>query len=171
MGEKIAQFVIKGMQRDLSASKFNPDFAYENMNIRITAREGKNLLSVTNEKGNVEITILDNEGEPLLLEGNFVGRNVLNNIITILTCDVYDKIYRLIYTPSTNSFVGTILYDGTVKGNLGFNVLNPIETLGVYENEDIQKVYWVDGINQPRFINVAPSVDITKFNSSSFDFA
>jgi len=171
MGEKIAQFVIKGMQRDLSASKFNPDYAYENMNIRITAREGKNLLSITNEKGNLEMVILDSEGSALTITGNFMGRNVLNNIITIFTHNIYDRIYRLIYTPSTNSFVGTLLYDGSVKGNIGFDLLHPIETLGVYENEDIQKVYWVDGINQPRFINVAPSVDITKFLKSSFDFA
>ena len=46
-----ADFKIKGMQRDLSVSTFNPEYAYENMNIRITPTEDNTLLSITNEKG------------------------------------------------------------------------------------------------------------------------
>lgn len=49
---KQAQLVIRGMQQDLSISKFNPEFSYENRNIRITAREDSSLLSITNERGN-----------------------------------------------------------------------------------------------------------------------
>ncbi|WP_254555156.1 hypothetical protein, partial [Salmonella enterica] len=30
----------------------------------------------------------------------------------------------------------------------------PIQALGIYEGELVQKVYWVDGKNQPRSINV-----------------
>lgn len=65
--KKKASYVIKGMQRDLSVSKFNPDFAYENINIRITARESNNLLSVTNEKGNKELAITTSNNEPLAI--------------------------------------------------------------------------------------------------------
>ena len=32
--QKVANFKIKGMQRDLSASAFNPEYAFENKNIR-----------------------------------------------------------------------------------------------------------------------------------------
>ena len=58
MPMKQEQHTIMGMQRDLTVSKFNPQFAYENMNIRITARENSTLLSVSNEKGTsiVEVT-------------------------------------------------------------------------------------------------------------------
>ena len=45
------QWIITGMQQDVSVSKFNPKFAYENYNIRLTAREDGTLMSVTNEKG------------------------------------------------------------------------------------------------------------------------
>ena len=45
---------IKGMQRDFSVSKASNEFAFDAMNIRLTAREGNTLLSVTNEKGNRE---------------------------------------------------------------------------------------------------------------------
>lgn len=49
---KRTQLVPRGMQQDLSISKFNPEFSYENRNIRITAREDSSLLSITNERGN-----------------------------------------------------------------------------------------------------------------------
>ena len=48
---KQTQLIPRGMAQDLSISKFNPDFAYENRNIRITAREDSALLSITNERG------------------------------------------------------------------------------------------------------------------------
>lgn len=53
---KRTQLVVRGMQQDLSISKFNPEFSYENRNIRITAREDSSLLSVTNERGNKKFT-------------------------------------------------------------------------------------------------------------------
>lgn len=31
---------------------------------------------------------------------------------------------------------------------------HPAQTLGIYEGELVQKVYWVDGKNQPRSINI-----------------
>ena len=40
------------------------------------------------------------------------------------------------------------------SGNLNFDTNHPIETLGVYENENIQKVYFIDGKNQARVINI-----------------
>ena len=43
--------VFRGMQRDLTVSKFNPEFAFDAQNIRITARDNNTLLSVTNERG------------------------------------------------------------------------------------------------------------------------
>jgi hypothetical protein len=54
---KQEQHIIKGMTRDLTVSKFNPEFAYECKNIRITARDNSTLLTVTNERGNVDKVI------------------------------------------------------------------------------------------------------------------
>lgn len=47
---KSQEFIIKGMNRDLSLSKFSPELAYENMNLRITVLNSNTLLSVTNER-------------------------------------------------------------------------------------------------------------------------
>jgi len=43
--------------------------------------------------------------------------------------------------------------------NLGFSINNPIQALFNYENEVIQKVYWVDGKNQLRFLNIRQSIE------------
>ena len=43
--------------------------------------------------------------------------------------------------------------------NLNFNINNPIQALINYENNSIEKVYWVDGINQMRFLNIRQSVE------------
>ena len=66
MALKKSQHFVRGMQRDLSVSKFNPEFAFDCQNIRITARENNTLLTVTNEKGNKELLITpDPEGKPI----------------------------------------------------------------------------------------------------------
>lgn len=160
---KSSQHVIKGMTRDLSVSKFSPEFAYECKNIRITARDNSTLLTVTNERGNLEVTILSPNNNPLQVEGSLLGYNVLNNYVTLFTTGDKDRIYRL--ENKQSYFEGIILYEG----DLNFNADNPIENIGVYENDDIQKVYWVDGLNPPRVINIT-STNIGNWNNSSFDF-
>lgn len=151
MTPKVTSHVIQGMQKDTSKSKLSKEFAFDAKNIRITAREDNSLLSVTNEKGN--------KFEKSFL-GNYVGHCVINNQLVLFT------------TTGNTDFI--FLYDSDLRpmplysGNLNFSVDNPLETLGVYENEDIQKVYWVDGRNQPRVINIKD--DKTKFNDNYFNF-
>lgn len=48
---KKSTWQIKGMQRDLSVSKFSFEYAYENKNIRIMSTDDNTLLSIVNEKG------------------------------------------------------------------------------------------------------------------------
>ena len=52
MEKKIILLNNKGMTRDISISKANNDFAYENFNIRIIPMDKDTLLTVTNERGN-----------------------------------------------------------------------------------------------------------------------
>ena len=47
------------MRKDDSYSSFNPEYSWDNKNIRLTARDGNNLLSVTNEKGNSQLSFND----------------------------------------------------------------------------------------------------------------
>lgn len=154
MTPKATSHVIQGMQKDTSKSKLSKEFAFDAKNIRITAREDNTLLTITNEKGNKQTESLF---------GSYLGHCVLNNQLVLFTttpnAEIKDHIF--LYDSEFNQ---TPLY----SGNLNFSLDNPLETLGVYENEDIQKVYWVDGINQPRVINIKG--DKSKFSDSFFDF-
>ena len=165
--KKIDQHIFGGMQRDLSISKQKPEFLWDAHNIRLTAREGDTMLSITNEKGTSEISNVS-------FAGKFLGYCVLDNYLVVFTADIdnnTDYIYRI---DKNNNYKQETLF----SGNLGFNLEHPIETLGVYENEFIQKVYWVDGFNQPRVINITKSALLgqtidevrSSYNSSSFDF-
>lgn len=105
-------------------------------------------------------------GAPITLKGTLIGHSVLNNYMVLFTHEEgtkIDHIYRIEYIDEEN-WRSLSLFDG----NLGFDSKHPIETLANYETEAVQKVYWVDGINQPRFINIVK----TNYNNnpSQFDF-
>lgn len=159
MEAQIAQFTNRGMYQDISVSKATNEFAFKNYNIRITATNDNTLLSVTNEKLPLEV-ISDNE-----IKGSYLGHAILNNYLTVFTkSSDADRIYRIEYKE------GTLEVKLLFEENLGFYSDNVeyIETLTYYESELIQKVYWVDGIHQPRFINIV-SENITTDNTQ-FDF-
>lgn len=171
---KQARYAIKGIQRDLSVSKFSSEFAFDAMNIRLTARENNTLLSVTNEKGNKEITIKDSSGEIISIAGIVLGYCVLNNYLVLFTTLNWeseghtglDRIYRLEY--KEDFFESIIIFEG----KLNLDVESPIECIGIYENDNIQKVYWVDGRNQTRVVNITRDKLYGNFdyNKYSFDF-
>lgn len=152
----------KGIHMDLSVSSFNPDYAYRIDNMRIINYEDNTLMSLVNEKGTKEINIDDT------IIGTPIGLAVLQDTMVLFTTDVkkttdkLDYIYRITYG---NPYKSKLLYNG----NLGFDVLHPIETLPLYENKELQKVYWTDGINPLRFINIMD--EVTVYNDNSFDFA
>ena len=140
---------IKGIQRDLTRSKFSPEFAFDAQNIRLTAREGNTLLSVTNEKGTKECILKDATGETTI-NGDYVGHCVLNNYLVLFTVPQYGygNIYRL--ENKGDYFKVFKLYGGKLNLDTDY----PIETLGVYETKEVQKVYWTDNKNPIRSINI-----------------
>lgn len=150
-----------GMVRDTAISKISGDkaeFAYDNRNIRITVNQDNTALSVTNEKGTKR---------KLVINGVLLGQCILNNQLILFVKDTLQM-------PNTDCIVKIIEYGDTYKseylysGNLNFNLNHPIETLGYYESESVQKVYWVDGLNPTRFINIA-STKIQVNNDTQFD--
>lgn len=77
-----------------------------------------------------------------------------------------DYITRIDLSPTNSEPEVKILYNG----NLGFSLQHPIEAIASYENANIQKVYWTDGENQPRVINIADIDNILQDVDSQFDF-
>lgn len=191
--QKQVIFKTKGMQRDLSASAFNSEYAYENKNVRVMPTDESTLLSLINERGNKKSSIA---GVGDHIKGIPIGQAVINNELVIFTCEdksdlnvsieteessidditaeeevidinysFEDKIYKLWF--NNGVLTGKRLF----SGDLGFNYKHPIETISFYENADIRKVYWTDGLNQPRVINIAATSDVvSKWNTDSFNF-
>ena len=173
MAKKVMTWKTRGMNQDMSVSAFNPEFAFENRNLRLSTNEGNTLMSWVNEKGTSELSVFTenaNDTYPsttLTISGTPLGVAVLNKYLVLFTHNnnSTDYIYRLKYTDvSKTALCGKILY----SSNLGFDLEYPIETSVSYESELIQKVYWVDGKNQPRFINIVGDIKLN--NDTQFDF-
>ena len=192
--QKQIQLKVKGMQRDLSASAFNPEYAYENKNIRIMPTDESTLLSIVNEKGNKLANI---NGVGSSLKGVPIGQALIDDELIIFTAgdntartveditptvDTVDDITSEEFTIDIDSNIEDRIYklwfNGTAltgkrmfRGQLDFDYKHPIETISFYENQEIKKIYWTDGLNQPRVINVAAASDvISKWNDDSFNF-
>lgn len=162
--------LIKGMQRDIDIAKpVSQDncYAYENMNIRITPLSGEEAFAISNEKGTAK---MDMAAYFIPEGGTILGSCALPDCVVYfmhfedgtydnkyqdITIDENsrDWIVKVSSVSSTNN-TGTGIAEKLYVGNLGFNADYPIETLASVEAENIQKIYWVDGINQPRMINV-----------------
>lgn len=190
MAKKYINWKTKGMNRDMSVSAFNPEFAFENLNIRLATNEGNTMMSWVNERGPKKLRLrvdtkpwatenfvdrydsnVDEETKEItdapVIRGIPIGTAVLNHKLVLFT--VNDYIYLFEKSDDKDyDLEGKVLY----FGSLGFSPNYPIETLVSYESENIQKVYWTDGLNQPRIINIASAMDykLGKYNDSSFDF-
>lgn len=137
--------IFSGMQRDPAISKQKAEFLWDAHNIRLTAREQDTLLAMTNEKGTTRLLVSST------IKGTYLGHAVLNNYLVLFTIDKDTNINYIHRIEKVGS--GYILYT-LFEGNLNFNLNYPIETLSYYETANIQKIYWIDGLNQPRVINI-----------------
>lgn len=177
MAKKLSGWKTKGMNRDLSVSAFNPEFAFENMNLRLATNENNTLLSWVNERGTAPITLVDenwvtdNHDTPRCktsIEGTPIGTAVLNHQLVLFThAEDKDRIYVIKYKDSSvPNMKALLLYEES----LSFDVNHPLETLVSYESETVQKVYWVDGINQPRVVNIKGDYTVNGDYKPSFIF-
>lgn len=163
-----------GMQRDMSISKHPSSFLYDAHNIRLTARGEDTLLTITNERGPSVVkksVIQDNSlittDVDIQVTGTYLGHCLLGKYLVVFSTYITtppqskpDYITRI--DLSTKEVV--VLYNG----KLNFDPNYKIEAVASYENELIQKVYWTDGYNQPRLINIAG--DIKENVDNQFNF-
>lgn len=133
--------IFQGLSRTTHPIKQEGKFLWDAHNIRLTTRNEETLLSITNEKSTRYIKNFDNFEK-------YVGHIVAGDYLILFThYPTYDTIYR--WSPNDESGID-ILY----RGNLSLDPNHPIQAVYSYETELIQKVYWVDGINRPRMINI-----------------
>lgn len=157
------------MNQDVSASAFSSEFAFENHNLRLSTNDSNTLMSWVNEKGTLEMSIVDKDGNGVTLQGTPVGTAVINSQLVLFTTEDSsdedsassesspDHIYVLEYARNSSTgerIENRLLCRTLYSGNINLSVQNPLETLVSYEADHIKKVYWVDGRNQPRIINI-----------------
>jgi hypothetical protein len=182
MANKKVRHSFNGMNQDLTKSKYPAQFYYKGRNIRIVATDSQSTGSVTNEKGNVlklvvpipTINLIDStigytvNATPKTLpfttteiDGSYgtsgkqiiIGHGILRDCIILFTTD--NSGFDCVWKVDDTTYDVTLLY----MRNLGFSINNPIQVVCNYENDIIEKVYWVDGKAQMRFINIHHSVE------------
>ena len=181
-------YQITGMRQDnLIGTGYSTKFAHEIMNMRLNTIGDYTTASWTTEKGTKSIKIKpmsfkDDNNTPVeylwLTDDdvqNFqpIGQANINDdwiLFGVIGNDDYILNLHFATDNTGEHLFGRVLY----KGDLNFDVEHPIETITFYENEKLQKVYWTDGFNQPRVINIKGAEGIINgFDSTittQFDF-
>lgn len=176
MANKNISHSYGGMMQDITKSKFSNSFYFEGRNIRVVATDSQTSGSITNEKGTALMTSIPKpvvnstlktitynsatlpyttgEISYTVPSGNqqIIGTCNSKDHAIILTTDNagYDCVWKVNYVTGNL----TLLY----LRNLGFSTSRPIQILNNYENKAIDKIYWVDGLNQMRFLNLEHSL-------------
>ncbi len=108
MQKKLMAWKTKGMNQDLSVSAFNPEFSFENINLRLSTNENNTQLSWVNERGTLPLHFKDPEGNDASIVGVPIGCAVINHqiilFVTNTNVDNPDCIYKIEKDDSINPY-------------------------------------------------------------------
>jgi hypothetical protein len=186
MVNKKVKYTFRGAIQDISKSKHPFEYYFEGQHIKIFSTDKQATGSVSNEKGNELIVnipsiIINDDLNTISYTGNIlyyengneisqqladgslsttssnsiiIGHTTTREGIILFTTDDnnMDCIWLVTNVLEENYNI-TLLY----LRNLGFSINNPIQAIFNYENENIQKIYWVDGKEQIRYLNITHS--------------
>ena len=145
-------YQIQGMSQDMAYQLFNPKYAFECKNIRINTTDENSLLGLSNERGNSKIAEITVEGGNTPI--NIIGIGQFSEY-----CVLFGKATGSTSSPDGEDYIFIMDSEEQIskiyQGDLEFDLDYPIRTICVYENERVQKVYWIDGKNVPRVLNIA----------------
>ena len=164
-----------GLDRDSSKNKYDNRHYYDANNVRILTQDGLSSGALEDMEGTIKRLDLSNvNGTAGAIPIEIIGYCVVrDNIILFLTENIagppdpagandfiikvpIEEIESLtgtnFYTPAPGyeSAGGSWIY----RNALGFSRDYPIQCVGRYENQYVQKVYWVDGYNRLRYLNI-----------------
>jgi hypothetical protein len=174
---KQIKYTNTGMNQDISNAKFNNQFYFEGMNIRVLSTNIQSSGAITNTKGNefllkIPIPIINKINKTISYNNNIINYNNSeidllenNNLDQIIIGNCKIKTGFVIFTTDNNGLDCIWLLEETSFDlkllyirNLGFNTKLPIQALNNYENDKINKIYWIDGKKQIKVINIYHSV-------------
>ncbi len=147
------------MNKDTAYDSLAATFYIDALDVRITTTTGDSLGGFTNIKGNVLAVTLPVVSTPpgawTALNPVVIGYATIRTKIILFVADdsgTKGWIYNLEYNPATKAITtfNLVYYNAA----LNFKKQWPIEALGRFESESIQRVYWTDYNNFFRSINV-----------------
>ncbi len=154
-----------GMNKDMGRDTIPANLYIDALDVRITTTNGESMGSFTNMKGNVEAFTIPTSGNFngsgwTAASPEIIGYTTIRNRIILFVADdsgtkgwIYDVQYNTATRAILPSFPNLLYYNDL----LNFKKDWPIEALGRYESDCIQRVYWTDYNNFLRSINIADS--------------
>lgn len=151
------RYTFQRIDQDLAPDKrtTSTHLNIENMEIFLTSRGA----SLQVAKGQEAF----DDPSSLLASSHVIGHGSIDN-------DTYIFITNNKSIPdiSSSDAILKVLYTDTLielelvkSGNWYFSTLNPIDCIGIIESSYSEKLYWIDGFNQARYLNVGTSADST----------
>ena len=151
----------QGMNKDTAYDSIAPTFYIDALDIRITTTNGESLGGFTNVKGNEFAFSIPISGNFNSLPWtasypNIIGYATIRTRLILFVADDSDEkgwVYDVQYNPADSTITSgpNLLY---YNPKLYFKKQWPIEALGRYESEGIQRVYWTDYNNFFRSLNI-----------------
>lgn len=142
----------EGMDRDSSQNKRSNASYYDALDLRIISDDSLSNGALVNFNGTkAKIDLIDRDHK-------LIGYTTIKDTLIVFLLDTStgdSKIYKVNVNNTDSVQSLTLVYsDASSTSKLSFNADYPIKAVGRYETSTIQKVYWVDGLNEFRYINI-----------------
>jgi hypothetical protein len=184
MANKQITHSYDGMMQDISKSKYPNQFYFEGKNVRVIATDSQSTGSLTNEKGNslifkiptpvITTRITDGitekiiryvGGDDIVYKNTEINYGSSTSGDQVIIGHANSRTYLLLFTTDDNGFdcVWKMRYDNyditlLYLRDMNFSKNTPIQAINNFENKNIDKIYWVDGNNQLKFLNIEHSI-------------
>jgi len=173
----------QGLDQDSSKNKYDNLHYFSAENIRPITQDGLSSGAIENVLGNLQ-RLYCNDGSSHYVIGHTVIRDHIllftttNNTNTPNGAST-DRIWKVAIS-SIETLVGVNFYTlSNTRFHLGGNLIytgslyfctgNKIRSVGRFENDAIQKLYWVDGYNNLRHINTIHNADTNDLTNLTAD--
>ncbi len=144
MQKKQVSIIPKGIKTDLAVEQFPADFAQNILNMRITTTGEDTSLCLVNERGNQKVADFD---------GKILGYAQIDEDVYVFTLE--GNLYK-VFIEDSNVQISLVATNIT---NLDKD--HPIECITSIESDKVKKIYWADGKNEVRYINVVSDTILT----------
>ena len=150
-----------GLNKDVAFDSIEAKFYIDALDIRITTSVGESQGAFSNMKGNKLSFVIPKQGSFNSVNWNatgipeVIGYGTIRETIILFVADdsgTNGWIYQINYDPATREPSSPILLYFNLS--LNFKKEFPIESMGRFENEDIQRIYWTDYNNFFRTLNI-----------------